>query len=123
MYKEITLRCANGEEKPFKFLSTGTTAYRYSQIFKQDLMRIIAKMSQLDDTTDYSVSDKLAYIMNSQAEGKDMKMLNMDTFLDWIEQLDSNAIFLHVEEIFGLYIGSKLTNANLKKEELPQSAS
>ena len=123
MFREIKLKLASGEEKAFKFLATGTTAYRYHQIFKDDLMKLVTRMTGSTDNIDYSVGDKLAYIMNAQAEGKDMKSLNMDTFLAWVDQFDSNEIFSNIQEIFSIYLGSKLTTAVLKKEGEQPNAS
>ena len=113
MYKEITLKRVNGEERAFKFLASASTAYRYKQIFQEDLM---SKMTNMEKELDYSLTDKLAYIMNAQAEGKDMKALNYDSFLEWLDKLESSEILLHAEEIMGLYLGSKLTSSVSKKE-------
>ncbi len=112
MYKEITLKTINGEEKPFAFLACGSTAYRYNQVFHEDLM---SKLTKMETEADYSIADKLAYIMNSQAEGKDMKTLNYDSFLLWLDLLESSEILTHMEDIVGLYLGSKLTNSIPKK--------
>ena len=82
MYQEISLRLNDGSEQKFPFLATGTTAYRYKQVFHQDLMILLNKMENSeDDQTDMTVGDKLAFIMNAQAEKKDMNRLNVDAFL------------------------------------------
>ncbi len=112
MYKEIKLKTANGTEKTFPFLACGSTAYRYNQVFNEDLM---TKLTNAETDLDYSIGDKLAYIMNAQAEGKAMKTLNYDSFLDWLDQLDSAEIIMHIEEIVGLYLGSKITSSIPKK--------
>jgi hypothetical protein len=73
MYQEISLRLSDGSEQKFPFLATGTTAYRFKQVFHQDLMILLNKMENSeDDQTDMTVGDKLAFIMNAQAEKKDM---------------------------------------------------
>ena len=73
MYQEISLRLSDGSEQNFPFLATGTTAYRFKQVFHQDLMILLNKMENSeDDQTDMTVGDKLAFIMNAQAEKKDM---------------------------------------------------
>ena len=113
MYKELTLKCANGEDRIFKFLACGSTAYRYQQLFHEDLM---TKLSKMEQETDYTVGDKLAYIMNAQAEGKDMKTLNYDSFISWLDQIESSEILAHMEELVGLYVGSRLTTSLPKKE-------
>ena len=43
MYKEIDLDTQEGVKK-FGFLATGTTAYRYRQVFHKDLMVTLNNM-------------------------------------------------------------------------------
>ncbi len=113
MYREITLKTVHGDDKIFKFLASGATAYRYEQLFHEDLM---TKLQGMEKSTDYTVGDKLAFIMNAQANGKDMKKLNYDSFIEWLEQLESSEILAHMEEIVGLYLGTKITSSVPKKE-------
>ncbi len=117
MYQEISLRLVDGSEKKFPFLATGTTAFRYKQIFHQDLMILLNKMeNDQDDQTDMTVGDKLAFVMNAQAEKKDMNALNVDTFLAWADQFDGAQLFLHMQEFVSLYLGSRRTSSKPKKE-------
>lgn len=82
MYKEIELETQEGV-KTFPFLATGTTSYRYRQVFHQDLMVMLNNMENVaDGNADTSVGDKLAYIMNAQAEKKDLNTLSFDSFLE-----------------------------------------
>ena len=98
MYQEISLRLNDGSEQKFPFLATGTTAYRYKQVFHQDLMILLNKMENSeDDQTDMTVGDKLAFIMNAQAEKRDMNTLNVDAFLEWADQFDGAELFLHMQ--------------------------
>jgi hypothetical protein len=115
MYKEINLKCLDGTQ-PFKFLATGTTAYRFKQVFHQDLMILLNKMEKdQDDQTDMTVGDKLAFIMNAQAEGKEMKELNIESFLEWADQFDGAELFMHMQEFVIMYIGSRKTTSVPKK--------
>ena len=117
MYQEISLRLNDGSEQKFPFLATGTTAYRYKQVFHQDLMILLNKMENSeDDQTDMTVGDKLAFIMNAQAEKRDMKTLNVDAFLAWADQFDGAELFLHMQEFVTLYLGSRRTTSKPKKE-------
>ena len=117
MYQEITLKTCEEGEKPFSFLATGTTAYRFKQVFHQDLMILLNKMENSeDDQTDMTVGDKLAFIMNAQAEKKDMNHLNIDAFLAWADQFDGAELFLHMQEFVTLYLGSRRTTSKPKKE-------
>ena len=96
MYKEIELETQE-RKKTFPFLATGTTAYRYKQCFHQDLMIELNNMEDTaDDQADMTVGDKLAYIMNAQADKKDMNKLNVESFLAWADQFDGAELFLHM---------------------------
>lgn len=122
MYKEITLKRSNGEEKVYKFLSSGATAYRYRQVFHEDLMLQLKHMSVFesgksdDNNADSTVLDKLAFIMNAQAEGKNIKTLNFDSFVDWAEELESGELLRVLGEILNLYLGSKVSQITAKKD-------
>jgi hypothetical protein len=122
MYQEISLRLTDGSEQKFPFLATGTTAYRYKQVFHQDLMILLNKMENSeDDQTDMTVGDKLAFIMNAQAEKRDMNTLNVDAFLEWADQFDGAELFLHMQEFVTLYLGSRRTSSKSKKEAAQRS--
>ena len=115
MFKEIELETQEGKKK-FRFLATGTTAYRFRQVFHQDLMVMLNNMEKVEEgRADTSVGDKLAYIMNMQAEGKDTKTLNFDSFLEWCDQFEGAELFLHMQDFVSLYIGSRATTSVPKK--------
>lgn len=121
MFKELTLTMADGSEKSFGFLAVGTTQYRYKQIFGGDLLKQITKIVNRDldyigDDADFSVTDKLAFIMNCQAEKKDMNCQNFDTFLDWVEQFDSSTLFDHLGDFINIYLGNKESTSDPKKD-------
>jgi hypothetical protein len=69
-----------------------------------------------DDQTDMTVGDKLAFIMNAQAEKRDMNTLNVDAFLEWADQFDGAELFLHMQEFVTLYLGSRKTTSKPKKD-------
>ena len=122
MFTQINLITNDGEEKAFKFLATGTTAYRYRQIFHQDLMvqlnkmRVFQEKEASDETADSTTFEKLAFIMNAQAEGKNMNELDFDSFLEWADQFAGMELITHAPEIVGLYLGSKMTKSIPKKD-------
>ena len=68
-----------------------------------------------DDQADMTVGDKLAFIMNAQAEKKDMNKLNVDAFLEWADQFDGAALFLHMKDFVSMYLGSRQTTSTPKK--------
>lgn len=124
MYKTIKLKMADGTEKDFGFLAVGSTPYRFKQLFKEDLMKSLTKLmnSKFDgigDEADFSVTDKLAFVMNCQAEKKDLNLQNFDSFLEWVDQFDSSELFDHISEFIGIYLGNKESTSEPKKEVEP----
>lgn len=122
MYTELPLKTLDGE-KTFRFLATGSTAIRYRQIFHHDLMVALNKLQQLEtsDEVDTGVVDRLAYIMNMQAEKQDMSALNNDLFIDWADQFDGMELFKNMDKIVGLYLGNKFTGSTPKKAAARQN--
>lgn len=124
MFKTITMKMADGTTKDFDFLAVGSTQYRYKQLFKQELMKDITKLvdsdsNSLGEDADFTVSDKLAFVMNCQAEKKDLNNQNFETFLEWIEQFDSSESIKHMREFIGIYLGNKESTSEPKKEDEP----
>lgn len=122
MQKELALNTQNGEKR-FRFLATGTTAIRFRQVFHQDLLVELNKMNDDEGKDmDTGVGDKLAYIMNAQAEGKDMAVLSPEDFFQWADQFDGAELFLHMQDFIKIYLGSKKTTSTPKKEAARQNA-
>lgn len=122
MFKTVKLKLENGTTKEFGFLAVGSTQYRYKQIFGRDLMQDMTKMvnsetGSFSDDIDFSVSDKLAFIMNCQAEKKDMNCQNFDTFLEWVDQFDSASLLSHMSDFVSIYIGNKASTSKPKKAD------
>lgn len=122
MYTELPLKTLDGE-KTFRFLATGSTAIRYRQVFHHDLMVALNKLQQLEtsDEVDTGVVDKLAFVMNRQAEKADMTTVSSDDFLEWADQFDGAELFTNMDKIVGLYLGNKVTSSTPKKEAVRQS--
>lgn len=124
MFKTMTLKLADGNEKEFGFLAVGSTPYRYKQLFKQDLMLEITKFVNSDfdgigANADFSVVEKLAFVMNCQSEKKDLNCQNFDTFLEWVDQFETSELFDHITDILGIYLGNKESTSEPKKEDEP----
>lgn len=122
MFKTLSMKLSDGKtEKEFSFLAVGSTPYRYKQIFRSDLMKDITnlingEMNAIGDNADFSVTDKMAFIMNCQAEKMDMNNLNFDMFIEWLDQFDSSALVEHIYDFINIYLGNKESTSNPKKE-------
>lgn len=122
MYKELEIRKADGTTAILGFKAVATTAYRYKNLFNKDLLaeitRLIdARTSNVNESADFSTLDKMAYVMNAQAEGRDLTKANFDTFLEWLEQFESCAFLDVFTELLEVYLGNKKSTAEPKKED------
>lgn len=123
MQRTVILQNIEGKDVEIKLLSTGTTAYRYRQIFRKDLMPTITKIvnekKELDKEQDLLVGQELAFIMCKQAEKRDMNTVTLEEYYNWIEQFDSSSLFKNIAEFIQTYTGSKQSLSEPKKNEEP----
>ncbi len=63
-----------------------------------------------------STIPQLAYVMAKAAEGANMKTLNFDDYVDWLDGFDSMELELHAMEIIEVYLGNRITSVDPKKE-------
>lgn len=119
MFAKLKMLMADGNEQDFEFVSNGMTQYRYRQLTGRDLTKDATKLindnAGVADDADFSVSDKLAYIMNMSAVKADMSKINIDSFYEWIEQFDSSNSINIMGDIIGIYFGTKKSTSKPKK--------
>lgn len=60
---------------------------------------------------------QLAYIMNASAEHKDMRSLDMESYLDWLEQFETMEFLTHAMDFITLYMNNRATSSVAKKKE------
>lgn len=112
MYKEITLKTPNGEERTVPMLANAATPIRYKMMFGKDLMN--ATIFSGGDL-DLEIISRLAYILSKQAAKVDMSRLSDDDYIDWLEDFDSMAFVDSAQDIFSVYIGSRNNTSKAKK--------
>lgn len=115
---------ADGSQKEFEFVANGMTQYRYRQLTKHDLTKDMSSLingSELGDNADFTIVDKLAYIMNMSAVKADMNKLNEESFFEWIEQFDSSNSLLITGDVIQLYFGNKASTSESKKKDEEQT--
>lgn len=66
-------------------------------------------------------AQKLAFVMNRQAEKADMNSLTMDSYLEWMEKFDSMAFLEKAMDVIGLYLGNKQGTSEPKKNDVQQT--
>lgn len=121
MFAKIKMLMADGNEQDFEFISNGMTQYRYRQLTGRDLTKDVSQLvkdrEDIGDDADFTITDKLAYIMNMSATKADMNKLNIETFYEWIEQFDSSNSINIMGEIIGIYFGTKKSTSEPKKAD------
>lgn len=122
MFARLNMTMADGTVKEFEFVSNGMTQYRYRQLTGRDLTKDAMKLMNsgadgVGEEADFTVSDKLAYIMNMSAIKADMNKINNDTFYEWVEQFDSSNSINVMGDIISIYFGTKKSTSEPKKED------
>lgn len=114
MYREIKVG-----DKSIPMLANGATPIRYRMVFGKD---IISEFNQSQDDTEKASSSlsELAFIMAKAAEAfnekKAMTTLNMESYIEWLEQFEPLDLVLAAESIVNLYMGNGETLSEAKKK-------
>ena len=105
--------------KEVKLAANAATPFRFKQLFGKDLLRIFNDSSK-DEEEMIGLADtvtELAFIMNSQAEGKDMNRLSLDEFYLWLEDFEPMDFVVKAEDIINVYLSSTIATAEAKKKK------
>lgn len=111
MYREITI---GKESIPMK--ATAATALRYRHVFGQDLLTEMQKVGE-DGGLGMSALQQLAFIMACAANTNvDMRKLNMDEYIDWLDNFEPLDFAEAAEDIIDLYIANTKGLSEVKKK-------
>lgn len=113
MYREIEI-----DGKMIPFLASAATPYRFKQVFKADLMKLLNGINtgKEDEAESINIVAELAYIMNAQAEKSDINKLSFETFLMWAEQFGPMSLVDCAKDIVDVYMGNASTSSSSKKK-------
>lgn len=109
MYKEIQIG-----EKTIGLKATASTTYRFKQVFKRDILKVMMDTSGAQQAEEDDVM-RLAYIMAMSARGEDMSKLNEDSYIGWLDQFDPMDLFIAQEDILEVFQGNRKTEETQKK--------
>lgn len=109
MFKEIKVG-----EQTIGFLSNGATPLYYKQTFGNDLLKSLNSSGEFELASDKM--PELAFIMAMQAEKADMKMLNMDKYIEFLERFDALDLQMASSAIIDVYLGNSLPTEKPKKK-------
>lgn len=120
MFRKFAVMTTDGL-KEYSFEANGTTKIWYKKIFHKELNVELAKAENPEEQ-DYSSEafDELPFIMNMQAEGRDMKTIGEDDYMEWLGKLEGGATTAISHAILGLYLGNTATTSEVKNPEGPQ---
>lgn len=109
MYKEIQIG-----EKTIGLKATASTTYRFKQVFKRDILKVMMDTSGAQQAEEDDIM-RLAYIMAMSARGDDMSKLNEDSYIGWLDQFDPMDLFIAQEDILEVFQGNRKTEETQKK--------
>lgn len=109
MYKEIQIG-----EKTIGLKATASTTYRFKQVFKRDILKVMMDTSGAQQAEEDDVM-RLAYIMAMSARGEDMSKLNEDSYIGWLDKFDPMDLFIAQEDIMEVFQGNRKTEETQKK--------
>lgn len=100
--------------KNVELVATAATPYWFKQIFHDDFFIISQTVTDGNEGAAVDLFSKIGYIMAKQAEKADMRKLNEDTFIEWLEEFDPMDLALASGDIAMLYSGQTKTTAKPK---------
>lgn len=111
MYREIKVG-----EKSIPMKATAATALRYRHVFGQDLM---TEFQNVEDNTGLGMAtiQQLAFIMVCAADPeKDMGKLNMEAYIDWLDNFEPLDFAEAANDVVDLYVGNTKSLSEVKKK-------
>lgn len=101
-------------------LANALTKYRYRQVFGEDLMHELQRVTERDASEQAELFEKLAYVMATQAE-KTSDKASVEGFLDWLEQFESFELANYALDIIAIYQNNQKGLSEVKNQVGPQS--
>ena len=104
-------------EKDVPMMANAATPIRYKQVFGKNLLKYFMGEASPEDMA-AMVSD-LAYIMTKAAAGADMNKLNIDEYIDWLDEFGAMDFVEqeNVEAIMAIYKGNDRVASKAKKNQ------
>ena len=100
-------------EKEVPMLAMASTDLYYKRIFREDAIKMQAKEMDEGDLINFVM--KVGFVMAKQAEKADMKTLNEDSFIEWMDGFDRTDYINSLPDIRLTYEGQKVPSSDEKK--------
>lgn len=93
--------------------ATASTAYRYKQVFHGDLLTELARKKP--NTENLPIAQQLAFIMAKSAEGANMNALDINGYIDWLDNFEALDLAEALPAVIDLYTISTVPTSEAKK--------
>lgn len=101
-------------EKETAMAANAATPFWFNQIFHEDFFVLSQKVTEGNEGAAVDLFSKVGFIMAKQAEKADMRQLNMDSFIEWLEGFEAMDMAIASAEIAVFYSGQTKTQAKAK---------
>lgn len=108
------LQTITAGSKQIDLRASGATPIYFKTVFHKDIITALKSMDNEETVQEYA--PELAYIMNQQAAGSNMAMLNYDTFIEWLDQFEPLDLVMAAKDIVTVYLASAKQTATPKKK-------
>lgn len=111
MYREVKIG-----EAAVPFESAASIDLSFKHIFGADPLKILTGAKDETDALDFF--SKMAFVMAKFAElqsGRELRKLNEDNYLDWLDQFDRTDLMNALGEIQDVYISARKSESEAKK--------
>ena len=110
MYREIKVG-----KSTVPMLANGATPIRYKMVFGKDLISEFQNVESNYALAMDTISE-LAFIMAKAAEKADMSKLNMETYIEWLEQFEPLDLTEASDGVVDIYLANSETSSEVKKK-------
>lgn len=110
MYREIKIG-----NSTIPMSANGATPIRYKHVFGKDLLNEFRKAGENYALASDTISE-LAFVMAQAGAKADMDRLNIETYIEWLEQFEPLDITESADQIIDLYMGNSQTTSEVKKK-------
>lgn len=101
-------------EKETAMAANAATPFWFNQIFHEDFFVLSQQVTEGNEGAAVDLFSKIGFIMAKQAEKADMRQLNLDSFIEWLEGFEAMDMAMASGDIALLYSGQTKTIAKAK---------
>ena len=101
-------------EKETAMAANAATPFWFNQIFHEDFFVLSQQVTEGNEGAAVDLFSKVGFIMAKQAEKADMRKLNMDSYIEWLEEYEAMDMAIASSDIALLYSGQTQTTAKAK---------